>query len=50
MGVNAPKIYLDSCIVIYLVEEHATYAAQIRRAIAALPDAQFCISSLVELE
>ena len=50
MGVNAPKIYLDSCIVIYLVEEHATYAAQIRRAIAALPDAQFCISPLVELE
>lgn len=50
MGVAAPKIYLDSCIVIYLVEEHDIYAAQIRRAIAALPDARFCISPLVELE
>ena len=50
MGVAAPKIYLDSCVVIHLVEEHATYAVQIRNAIAAVPEAQFCISPLVELE
>lgn len=50
MGVTVPKIYLDSCVVIYLVEEHVTYAVQIRNAISALPQAQFCISPLVELE
>ncbi len=26
MGVNQPRVYLDSCIIIYVVEEHQVYA------------------------
>lgn len=50
MGVDSPWVYLDSCIVIYLVEEHTVFLEQIRTAISAAGDAQFCISALVELE
>lgn len=38
MGVAAPLIYLDSCIVIYLVEQHPTYFETVRNGIRT-PDA-----------
>ena len=50
MGVTVQTIYLDSCIVIYLVEEHPIFFEPIKRAIAASGDARLCISPLVELE
>lgn len=50
MGVDTPKIYLDTCLVIYLVEEHSAFYEPVRRAIEKTPHAEFCISSLVELE
>lgn len=50
MGVDAPMIYLDSCIVIYLVEEHAEFSEKVRSAIRTVPNARFCISPLVEME
>jgi uncharacterized protein len=43
-------IYLDSCVVIYLVESHPFWAEKIRNKMAKeAPDA-FAISSLVKLE
>ncbi len=50
MGIETPKIYLDSCLVIYLVEEHSTFYEPVHRAIEKTPHAEFCISSLVEME
>ena len=43
------KIYLDSCIAIYLVEEHPAYAAAIEDKLAE-SDGTFCYSPLTELE
>lgn len=43
------KIYLDSCIAIYLVEEHPAYFASIERKLAE-PDGIVCYSPLTELE
>lgn len=34
------KIYLDSCIAIYLVEQHALYASKIAAEINALQNAE----------
>lgn len=50
MGLASPRIYLDSCLVIYLVEQHRTFYQPVHRAIAQTPDAEYCISSMVELE
>lgn len=50
MGLNAPKIYLDACIVIYLVEEHPVFGKPSRDALLTNVGKQFCISPLVELE
>ncbi len=44
------KIYLDSCIVIYLVERHLLYGSKIDAEINALQAAQICYSPLVRLE
>ncbi|MBE2236387.1 MAG: hypothetical protein IAE81_01275 [Caldilineaceae bacterium] len=44
------RIYLDSWIVIYLVEEHPVFLPPIRRATTTAGAAQFCISPLVELD
>lgn len=49
MGVRG-AIYLDSCLVIYLVEEHPRYFPAIRQAIETHANRRFCISPLVELE
>ncbi len=43
------KIYLDSCIAIYLVEEHQAYCATIERALDQL-DGIICYSPLTGLE
>ena len=43
------KVYLDSCIAIYLVEEHAVYSTVIEGALARL-NGVVCHSPLTELE
>ncbi len=43
-------IYLDSCMVIYLVEPHIEHAATIRREILRRNDVILCISPLVVME
>ena len=43
------KVYLDSCIAIYLVEEHSAYCAGIEEALARL-NGIVCYSPLTELE
>ena len=43
-------VYLDSCIVIYLVEHHPKHAATIRDAIIEQSNIILCISPLVTLE
>ena len=42
-------IYLDSCVVIYLVEQHPTFAPQIAQAMSA-SNALYGISPLVRME
>lgn len=44
------KIYLDSCIVIYLVELNPLYAATIEARMQASAPARFCCTPLVRLE
>ena len=43
-------IYLDSSIVIYLVERHPLHGSRIERALAEAKDATLATSRLVELE
>lgn len=43
-------IYLDTCLVIYLVERHAQWGQPITDAIAGEPDARFGVSPLVKCE
>jgi uncharacterized protein len=43
-------IYLDSCLVIYLAENHPCWAARVRRAMSRADGAAFAISPLVKLE
>jgi predicted nucleic acid-binding protein len=50
MGLNASRVYLDACIVIYLVEEHPVFGKPSFDALLANVGNQFCISPLVELE
>jgi len=44
------RIYLDSCLAIYLVERHPRFYATLRERIAAHADATFCVSALTRLE
>lgn len=48
MGLK-PGVYLDTCIAIYLVEEHPLYLALLEARLAA-EDVILCYSPLVELE
>lgn len=48
MGVK--KIYLDSCIAIYVVESHPLYVTKVIAELNALQAAQICYSPLVRLE
>ncbi len=43
-------IYLDSCVVIYLVERHAQWGQLVADAIAAAPDVRLGVSPLVKCE
>lgn len=44
------KVYLDSCIVIYLIEEHPIFAPQVESYLAQFSNAQIYVSDLTELE
>ncbi len=44
------RIYLDSCMVIYLVERHPHHAAMIQQTITFRGTAEICVSPLVSLE
>ena len=50
MGLKPISVYLDSCLVIYLVEEHQTFAPLLENYIANSPDLIFVISDLTEME
>lgn len=50
MGLIANAIYLDTCIVIYLVEEHLLFGKHIQRVISENELKKFCHSPLVEME
>ncbi len=50
MGLTRASIYLDSCLVIYFVEEHPRYVTTIIHAMESRSGMCFCISPLVELE
>jgi predicted nucleic acid-binding protein len=43
-------IYLDSCLLIYLTENHPRWGDAVDRAMAGVAQAQFAISSLVKCE
>ena len=43
-------IYLDSSLVIYLVERHARWSEQVTRAMASVGQTRFAISPLVKCE
>lgn len=43
-------IYLDSCIIIYLIEKHPLYSSKIESLINSLPLSDFCYSPLSRLE
>lgn len=45
-----PKIYLDSCLVIYLVERHDHFYEKVIQQISLNPNAEFVVSSLTALE
>jgi len=45
------KIYLDTCIIIYLIEKHITYAVKIESLLKNLSvNDRFCFSPLIRLE
>ncbi len=44
------RIYLDACIVIYLVEEHQIFAPKIENYLASVSNVQFYVSDLTEME
>jgi len=49
VGLSSSRIYLDSCIAIYVVERHPVYSASIEALMQATA-ATFCYSPLVRLE
>lgn len=50
MGLNLPLVYLDTCTVIYFVEEHPIFGPAVSQALESLPTPQIGISPLVEME
>jgi uncharacterized protein len=50
MGLSPLRGYLDSCVVIYLVEEHTTLAPIVETLLAAQPDIILYVSSLTAIE
>jgi len=43
-------IYLDSCLLMYLVEDHALFGSKVAQAMTECADEEFAISPLVSLE
>ena len=43
-------IYLDACLLIYLIEEHAAWGEQVAQAIQSAVERRFVISPLVKCE
>ncbi len=50
MGLKPIYVYLDSCLVIYLVEEHPAFAPLLENYIANATDLIFVASDLTEME
>lgn len=50
MGLKPIYVYLDSCLVIYLVEEHLTLAPLLENYIANRLNLVFTVSDLTEME
>ena len=50
MGLNQTLVYLDTCTVIYFVEEHPVFGPVVAQALAAQTTQKIGISPLVELE
>lgn len=50
MGLDTPRIYLDSCIAIYLVEEYSAFAPIIESLLENHSDYDLCISDLTVME
>jgi predicted nucleic acid-binding protein len=44
------RVYLDTCCVIYLLEDVLGFSAQMRRFLVLNPEAILCVSPLVRLE
>jgi len=44
------KIYLDSCLIIYLVEQHPVFSPIVQSRIATLEETELCVSPLIRLE
>lgn len=47
---SQPLIYLDSCVVIYVVERHPLYAATIEARMQGMTRGTYCHSPLVRME
>lgn len=50
MGLIKPKIFLDSCIAIYLVEEHQVFVSRLETLLESRPDADIYVSDLAVME
>ncbi|MGI9055726.1 MAG: type II toxin-antitoxin system VapC family toxin [Pyrinomonadaceae bacterium] len=44
------RIYLDACVIIYIVEKHPVYSAPIENLMSLVPSTEFCYSPLARLE
>jgi uncharacterized protein len=50
MGLTQPRAYLDSCVIIYLVEEHPIYAPMLEAHLQQTPIVTLAFSALSEME
>jgi uncharacterized protein len=50
MGLNSLRVYFDSCVLIYLIEEHPIFAPFVETLLAKQPDIIFQVSGLTEME
>ncbi len=44
------KIFLDSCLIIYLLEGQTSFSQPVEATILAEPEAEYCASALVRME
>lgn len=50
MGLNSKLVYLDSCLVIYLVEQHGFFAPPLETYLDEIPDLTLVVSELTVME